>query len=354
MLRSLQLTNFRSHRSLSLALDGGLHVIRGPNGVGKTNALEAAYLLLNGRTVDGRPPVSCVTDGETDLAVAGDLAGRSFAVTAPSGAKFPHFVMDRKKVTRPYYAEHVGHRAVFFSNQELNVVYLEPQLRRDFLDEHLDLADSDFSTLRADYGKVVRSRNKLLAMVAEGRADPADLDFWDRQVAELGAKYLAKRRELAGWLASRLPTAQAWLGAKHDLCLQYVTKVPQGDGAAAWLLAYLRENRQRDVLIGRTCAGPHVDDLALLAGPKREPAAKRLSRGECKAAFLGLKFLAAQFVEARDPGRETVYLLDDLFSELDPRRCRLALDAVAQKQVLVTVQDGVFPDLERKFAVTDL
>lgn len=353
MIHSLQLSFFRSHRDVSIQFEGGLHVVRGQNGAGKTNILEAIYLLLNGRTFDGRPPAACITDEATDMAVMGNVGTRYFGITASREAKFPSFVVDRKKVTRPFYFQHIGHRAVFFSNQELNVIYQEPQLRRDFLDEHLDLADPTFGPLRADYTKVVRSRNKLLAMVAEHRADPADLEFWDAKVATLGACYGAARRSLVDWLFQRLPLADTVL-AQQGLAVEYISKIPRDEEAASWILSYLRQNRDRDILLGRTCVGPHLDDLALFAGATREPIAQRLSRGECKSAFLALKFLAVAFVEEKNPGRETIYLLDDLFSELDPRRCRWALDAVEQKQVFVTVQDGVMPDLKRKSIITDL
>ena len=344
MLSRLELSDFRSHASFSLEPAAGLTVLRGQNGSGKTNALDAAYLLLNARAYGGRAVPSLVRDGAAGFSVSGDVDGRRFTAAAEASGRSANFLVDRRRVTRPAYLAASATRAAYFSNQELNVLYLEPGLRRDFLDEHLDLADPSFSGLKSDYAKVVRHRNKLLGMVAERRASPEDLGFWDAKVASLGARYGARRRELADFLSANARRAEAFFDAAPGLSVSYASKVP-AEGAEAWILGYLKENRERDVILGRTCAGPHVDDLSVTAGPRAEPVGERLSRGECKAVFLALKFLAAEFLAARRPGERLVYLLDDLFSELDPRRCRRALEWTEGSQAVVTAQDGIFPDL---------
>lgn len=113
------------------------------------------------------------------------------------------------------------------------------------------------------------------------------------------------------------------LEEKYRLSFTYATKIRFEDIETS-MLRYLQENRERDIITGHTYIGPHLDDFqCTIAGGI--PSKEYLSRGENKSILIGLKFILIEFIEKMSK-KETLLLLDDLFSELDSGHIRSILD----------------------------
>lgn len=121
------------------------------------------------------------------------------------------------------------------------------------------------------------------------------------------------------------------------LSFQYSTKI-DFENIESGMLRYLRENRERDIITGHTYIGPHLDDFQCVLSPHNIQSNSYLSRGENKTILIGLKFLLIEFIE-QSSKKETILLLDDLFSELDAEHITSLLMRAGNRQLFITTQN---------------
>ena len=348
MLSRLVLTDFRNHADLTLEPAPGFVVLTGENGAGKTNVLEAVSLLAPGRGLR-RAALSDVArqGGSGGFGIAATLADAGSAVEIATGAAAT--APDRRVVR----IQGAGASAATLS-EWLTVLWLTPAMdrlfvepageRRRFLDR-LTLALAPGHGLDATrYDAAMRARNRLLG--EEGAPDPAWLDALEVQMAEHGTAIQTARRETVALLDARLADEPDGPFARAGLTLEGW----QGD--AARLLADLRQGRARDAAAGRTLAGPHRTDLAVVHLAKRQAAALA-STGEQKALLLGMVLAHADLVAERT-GQPPVLLLDEVAAHLDPLRRAALFDRLAVRgQVWMTgTEEALFDGIGAATRVT--
>jgi DNA replication and repair protein RecF len=341
----VELVDFRNHDSLTVDLPGGVSVLVGANGVGKTNLLEAiGYLATLGSHRVGQD--SSLVRAGTDAALIRAVAireGRRVQVDVEirpgsgvrgrvNGAAVPR-ARDVLGVVR----------ATMFAPEDLGLVRGDPEERRRFLDLLATQRLPRYLGSRQDYDRVLRQRNTLLRS-AGGRlpaAGLATLDVWDEKLAAAGAEIWAERLRLVALLTPLVTQAYQQLAASDDLVeAAYVSSLggsAELDPDPAKLGQALRErllaDRPREVERGVTLSGPHRDDLALTL--RALPARTHASHGEAWSLALALRLGAHRLLA--DEGEEPVLLLDDVFAELDRRRReRVAEVTAAAEQALVT------------------
>jgi DNA replication and repair protein RecF len=350
-VRRLELVDFRSYQRVFVEFEAGPAVLVGPNGVGKTNLVEAlGYLATLGshRVAIDAPLVRA---GAERAVVRAEMIneGRELLVELqiePGRANKAR--LGRAPATRP--RDILGAlKLVLFAPEDIALVRGDPDGRRKFLDELLVARQPRMAGVRADYERVVKQRNALLRTayltkrVRGAGGDLSTLDVWDAHLAQHGAKLWAARLELAATLAPLVTTAyEAVAAGKGAAGLAYVSKTPAPDGAdlEKVLAEAIRERRPAEIERGVTLVGPHRDDLALTLGDL--PAKGYASHGESWSVALALRLAAYELLRAG--GSEPVLALDDVFAELDTgRRERLADLVSGAEQVLVTcaVDDDV-------------
>jgi DNA replication and repair protein RecF len=358
-LRRLAVTDFRSWESAELDLRPGVTVLVGPNGVGKTNLVEAAGYLatLGSHRVATDAPL--VRRGAARALVRGLVVhqGRELAVEleiAPGRANRAR--VNRAPVAKPRDVLGIL-RTVLFAPEDLALVRGDPGERRRFLDDLLVSRYPRYAAVRSDYDRVLRQRSALLK-TARGGGDLRTLDVWDGHLARHGAALLAGRLELVTAIAPLAVDAFAEVAPTSDpIALAYRSGI-EGELPAsaaeleALLLDAMGRVRRQEVERGVCLVGPHRDDLELRLGDG--PAKGYASHGESWALALALRLASYRLLCADDV--EPVLVLDDVFAELDTRR-RSALAEVARRaeQVLITaavaedVPDGLDGD---RFAVS--
>ena len=350
-LRRLAVVDFRSWEAAELDLEPGVTVLVGPNGVGKTNLVEAVGYLatLGSHRVSGDGPL--VRRGADQALVRGTVVhqGRELTVEleiAPGRA-------NRARVNRapaPRARDVLGIlRTVLFAPEDLALVRGDPAERRRFLDDLLVSRRPRLAAVRADYDRVLKQRSALLKTARAGArgGDLSTLDVWDGHLARHGAALLAARLDLVDLLAGPAAAAFAEVAPSSDpITLAYRGSVGEGelprsaDELEPLLLDALARVRRQEVERGVCLVGPHRDDLELRLGPG--PAKGYASHGESWALALALRLACYRLLCADDV--EPVLILDDVFAELDERRRRaLAGVAARAEQVLVTaaVDDDV-------------
>jgi DNA replication and repair protein RecF len=347
-VRRLELVDFRSYERVELDLDPGVSVLVGPNGVGKTNLVEAlGYVAtLGSHRVAVDAPL--VRAGAAAAVVRCHIVhdGRELQVELEIVAgKANRARLNRSPVRRA--RDVLGAlRLVLFAPEDLELVRGDPSGRRQFLDDLLVQRQPRYAGVRADYERVVKQRNALLRtsyLARKTGSSPSStalstLDVWDTHLARHGAELLAGRLELVTALSPHVSKAYDAVAAGRGAAgIAYRASIDALDAVRpaleSSLLDALREARPSEVERGVTLVGPHRDDLTLTLGPL--PARGYASHGESWSFALALRLAAYDLLRA--DGIEPVLALDDVFAELDTgRRDRLAGLVGGASQLLVT------------------
>jgi DNA replication and repair protein RecF len=341
----LEVVDFRNHDGAAVELPAGVSVLVGPNGVGKTNLLEAVgYLATLGSHRVGQD-ASLIRAGAASAVIraAVQRAGRRLLVDLElrqgtgvrgrvNGAPVPR-ARDLLGVVR----------ATVFAPEDLGLVRGDPEERRRFLDTLATQRLPRYHGSRQDYDRVLRQRNTLLRSAA-GRLPAsglATLEVWDEKLAAAGAELWSERLRLVAALTPRVELAYQRLAGRDDLVeIAYVSSVagaapadPDPVKLAQALRERLAADRGREVERGLTLSGPHRDDLTL--GLRGLPARTHASHGEAWSLALALRLGSHRLLA--EEGEEPVLLMDDVFAELDrQRRDRVAEAALAAEQSIVT------------------
>jgi DNA replication and repair protein RecF len=336
-VRRLRLTDFRSYAMGEVEVGARLVALTGENGAGKTNLLEAVSLLAPGRGLRGATLSEMArADGPGGFAVSarmddGNEIGTGTIPTAP----------ERRQVR----VNGAAHPAATLA-ERMSVLWLTPAMdrlfaegagaRRRFLDRLVLALHPGHGHHATRYEAAMRARNKLLAE-PEG-ADGAWLAALEAGMAEHGAAIARARADVVAALGDRLAAAPDGPFARAALMLEGWVG---GD-----LAAELRTGRGRDAAAGRTLAGPHRADLAVVHVAKRQAAALA-STGEQKALLIGIVLAHAALVAERR-GRPPVLLLDEVAAHLDPvRRAALfgRLEAAGGQAWMTGTEPALFAGL---------
>ncbi len=347
-LTRLELANFRSYLELNISLRTGLTIAYGANGAGKSNLLEAAYLLAIGKSYRASIERELVRwdaaatgsyaiiaghvireDAEIELRVGLDCAGGINTV-----AKRIRVNGVAKRA-----ADMVGALgAVLFTAEDIDLVFGSPQARRRYLDIMLAQLGGQYVHALQRYQRVLTQRNALLRAIREGRAGDDELAYWDASLCAEGAVVLGERYDTMQRLAPLAIEAFDRLEATDKLGVTYAATVPfDARPTRESFAAALERVRGSERAAGMTLIGPHRDDLKITMNGVEM--AKHASRGQARLAALGLRVAEARLIEERR-GDPPVVLLDDVLSELDDRRRGLVLEeAVRNHQTIVTTAE---------------
>lgn len=169
-------------------------------------------------------------------------------------------------------------RSVVFSPFDMNLAYLSPSLRREYMDALLDRAYSQFSLTRRAYEQVLRQRNALLKAIRDEGARSDDLAFWDEKFASTAERYLLYRERWITFVKENIHEITSLL-PHYTLHFTYSTKI-DSERPRECILEYLHAKRERDIITGHTYIGPHLDDFywSVIIDGKAYPTSEYLSR----------------------------------------------------------------------------
>jgi DNA replication and repair protein RecF len=324
----------RSLDRVRIELGSGIVSLVGPNGVGKTNFLEALYFALTGRsfrTADRRDLIPFGGSFARAEATVRDEDGVERRLLASvSRTEGRRHLLDAGPADPATLARNRPPVAVF-SPDRLALIKGPPAERRAHLDRFVAARWPIRGDLRRRFGQALAQRNALVARLAAGHGAPAQLDVWDATFAEAAATLVSARAAAVAELTGPFAVAAAELGLEGGAKVEYA---PRAEGSAAEIRAGLVERREADLRLGRTSWGPHLDELKIGTGGR---SLRRYgSQGQQRSALLALLFAERDaLLEARQVA--PLLLLDDVMSELDPgRRERLVERLATGGQALIT------------------
>jgi DNA replication and repair protein RecF len=317
---SVQLRDFRTYARAEAHLGEGLTVVHGPNGVGKSNLLEALYFGCTGRSPRTRNERELVRFGTQAARVVVGLADGPRAHELSVGfepGQPKRMSSDGAPVERLTDVEARPLLSVFFPDR-LELLKGAPAVRRAHLDQFVAAVWPARAGDRRAYSRVLSQRNALIAGIRAGRASRASISTWDGQLARHALILREHRAAAVEHLAEPFVERASQLGLTGVASLDYRPRSRAAD--VDELVAELQARLPGDLERGFSTHGPHRDELALL----RDGRELRLygSQGEQRLALLAL-LLAERSVLARERRRTPLMLLDDVMSELDAERREL-------------------------------
>jgi DNA replication and repair protein RecF len=336
LVTAIEARPVRSLDQVRVELEPGIVSVVGPNGVGKTNLVEALYFALTGRsfrTSDRRdliPFGASLARAEATVRDADGLERRLLASVSRSEGR--RHLLDGSPADPATLARNRPPVAVFAPDR-LSLIKGPPSERRAHLDGFAAARWPSRGELRKRYGQALAQRNALLSRLAGGFGSPAQLDVWDASLADAAAPLVAARDEAIAELSEPFTAAASELGLE-GASLAYA---PRAAGSAEEIRVGLEQHREQDVRMGRSSWGPHLDEFKMAAVDR---SLRRYgSQGQQRAALLALLFAEREvLLNARQV--TPLLLLDDVMSELDPgRRERLVRRLGDGGQALITAAD---------------
>jgi DNA replication and repair protein RecF len=328
-------------------------VVHGDNAEGKSNLLEAIYLLAIGKSYRAGTERELVSWEAADAGgyaiIAGTVQRADGVVELRIGldcAKQASGVQKRIRINGVprRAADLVGALgAVLFSAEDIELVFGSPQGRRRYLDVMLSQLGGHYIQALQRYQRVLTQRNHLLRNLRDGRAGEDELTFWNESLCTEGAEVLGARFDALQRLAPLVAESFERLEGRGRLTAEYQATVAFDTRPTPTDLAEaLEKTKAQERAMAMTVVGPHRDDLRLSLGGIEM--AKHASRGQARLATLALRMAEGELLREQR-GDAPVLLLDDVLSELDPNRRALVLDEGARyPQALVSTADlGLLP-----------
>jgi DNA replication and repair protein RecF len=355
VLKFLFLQNFRNKARAEFSFSDKLNLVVGPNGRGKTNLLEAIFLLSIGKSFRADKDDQMIRLGESVGRVGGrvwDDKGESseetrleVVINSGGGVWQKRFSVNGVSRRRNVFAGML--RAVVFLPTDLEIVIGQPGVRRRFLDDVLEQVDSEYALALITYTKALRQRNALLERAQEmGVRDEKNFSYWDELLISNG-KVVAQRRE----------EFISFINGKEREFFGFEVVYDKSEISEERLAKY----RQAEMGAGVTLVGPHRDEVLILNhelginnhgveldsrppiavegrlhGNDRGVAVKNFaSRGEQRLVVLELRLAQIAYIEKRT-GARPLLLLDDIFSELDEGHVRQVIQMLPGYQCVIT------------------
>ena len=344
VITKLSIRNFRNIASLELEPGDGVNVIYGDNAQGKTNLVEALFLLTGQKSFRQTKESEFVRFGEKK----GEISARFFAggreqevsLTLEGGkrsALLNGLPLGVGELTGRFFA-------VVFSPAELSLVRDGPSQRRGFLDSAITQVMPRYQKTMSDLSRALFQRNSLLSdMARHPGMDDSLLAVWDRSFAKLSYSIINAR---ARFLARLAPFGEEIYrgisGGKESFSVAYQCSIPGEWGAVpeeegeAVILSALERSRREDLKNGCTTVGPHRDDMDLRVNGISARAFG--SKGQQRSCALTLKLAECRLIQ-EVAGEQPVILLDDVLSELDKTRKQYLLSGLASGQLFITCCD---------------
>ncbi len=321
-LKKLNLTNFRNYFQLELDFDHRPAILVGNNAAGKSNFLEAIYLLSATKSLRVETEDELIKEGQDFARVEGfaENGGETellIIINRPTEeVSFKKKVMVNGISRRT--VDFIGNLpAVIFYPSDINMVTGSPSLRRWHLDLGLAQIDPAYKKALTAYEKFLTARNRVLKRIREGHGRADELNFWTDGLIKEGKAISDKRYEFFEYINS--------------------LKEPLGDFRFEYkpsevTMERLVQTNSREVAAAATLIGPHRDDFDMLLSYRN--LAHFGSRGEQRTATLAFKLAQLEYM-AKILGTRPILLLDDVFSELDAEHRAHVVEIVSKQQTII-------------------
>ncbi len=335
-ISNLKLTNFRNYETLNLDLQNGLNIIYGENGSGKSNLVEAIYLLALTKSFRLNNDKNLIQKTKESANIEGKIwKGNDYSLykvnISNDGKKVE---IDNNKINK--ISEYVTKiQIIIFYPRDTELINSSPSERRRVLNIEISQIFKEYMLLLSNYNKILKQRNAYLKQLyLYGNASREYLDILTKKLVENGKKINKYRQEFINNINENITEVYQKIFEKGTLKVRYLSNYNKTEKE---LLDIYRKNYSKEMAFGKTLIGIHHDDFEfILDGNKLKEWG---SQGQMKNAILSFKLAEIKII--KEIIKEyPILILDDLFSELDNKKVLNILQVLNEEvQTFITTTD---------------
>lgn len=332
MIKELKLVNFRNFSEKTINNFEIKNFIIWENWKWKTNILEALSILWNNSIIKLNLEDLVKKWEDYFFIEIKDNKNNTFSFYYSKNDKKKKYMINNNKTSKKKFIEK-SYSCVIFSPIVMNMMYLSPNLRRDFLDEILKSSYKEYDFLLKEYKKILKSRNSFLKAINEKKAKIEELDFWNNKFIAITSEIYKYRFKISNFLEESIINTKEYFSWKIlNIDFEYKTKVDK-ENIEFSIKNYLSTNIQRDIILWKTQIWPHVDDFEIKVDWIN--LINFASRWETKSIIIYLKLLEWIFIEKKT-GKKPILIIDDLLSELDKNHKDMLIEKIMYYQTFIS------------------
>ena len=323
-ISSLKLLNFRNYESLELKFSPKVNIIYGQNGMGKTNIIEAIYMLGLTKTFRSNNDEIVIKKGKNIAKIEGTIKNQilnNYKIIISNAGK--RIKIDNNKIVKiSDYITKVN--IILFNPDDLKMIKDTPSTRRKLLNIEISSINGEYLLLLTNYNKVLKQRNAYLKALSKKKEYDDDfLSILTNQLVTLGIKIMLIRDEFINNINSYISNIYYEITHKGILKIKYKSEFKGKDKGT--LLKMFQKNISREIILGKTLFGIQHDDFEFKID--NEIVKEFSSVGEQKNSIISFKLAEIKNIENK-LHKKPILLLDDLFSELDEEKINNILSLI--------------------------
>jgi DNA replication and repair protein RecF len=327
ILKSITLTNYKSFSAKTVNLDPKINCFIGPNGVGKSNVLDAIYHLSFGKSYFNPISSQNIKHGEDFFAIKGLYRNESKEeVVIINFKKNDKKVIKRNNKKYEKFSDHIGFiPLVIISPSDRNLIAEGSDIRRKFIDSVISQSDKKYLENLINYNKILTQRNSLLKLFFKNKKfDKQTIQVYDSQLESIGEKIHIKRKIfLNDFVPVFKDKYKSISNNNEEVDIKYKTDLEFDK-----LSVLLQNNLEKDMFLQYTSKGIHKDDLIFNIN---DYSVKKFgSQGQQKSLLIALKLAQFDFLKSQNKNNP-ILLLDDIFDKLDNKRVKQLIQLVNKK-----------------------
>lgn len=355
-----EIDGFKNLSGVSFAPDPKYNIILGSNAQGKTNLLEAMWILSGCKSFRGSKEKDYISLGgnrmSSKIKIQDSVREQKISFEMTKGVNSPkiiHLNGVKQKGTKALFDVF---KCIAFIPDDTEIIKGSPEKRRNFVDMAASQINPSFMVHLAKSNMILNQRNALLKDIFQNNTSAEILEIWDRQASSEGTfvsymrnEYIAKINEICGRLYEIIS------GGKEKLELEYKSNVfrsedfelPCDEAAFDRYYAKLCESREYDIRTGSTHSGVNRDEIIIkINGVSAKDFG---SQGQIKSAALVMKLAQAEIFMKKSKDAPVIFL-DDVMGELDESRQKFVLDMIKDMQVFLTTpnESALLPEIKGK------
>ncbi|NLG89457.1 MAG: DNA replication/repair protein RecF [Clostridiaceae bacterium] len=340
-IKRLYLRNFRNYSEDSIDFAYNTSLIYGDNAQGKTNIIEALFMISTGKSHRTNNLNELVKHGENYFRILLDFEDNGYdqniEIKYVKGKRKELFINGVKK---DRISDMLGVvPSVLFSPESILYIKGSPGERRRIMDIVLCQVNKDYLINLQRYNRIIKNKNIVLKQLQVGRNEKEQLDIWDEEAALTGFKIIKERHILAEELENRMNEIMEGISeGRERIKIQYKTfkEIDKIQNGYKDLLETITNNREKEIETGISMYGPHRDDMEILLNGKS--ARTYCSQGQQRSIALSLCVAVMGLMEEK-LGKKTLLLFDDVMSELDEKRQKFLLELIGNSQTVITTTE---------------
>ncbi len=336
-LKLLKLTNFRNYERISFQPSEKINILYGKNGSGKTNIVEAIYILALTKSFRTLNDKNLMKKSEEFFKLEGNFCQENkkinFKILVDSKGKTVFIDNDKIKLLSDYISKI---NIILFNPSDLKLIKDSPSVRRKYLNIEISQYDKNYLFYLNDYNKLLKQRNSYIKQLSLNFNNSFEyLDILTEKLISKGLKVYEYRKKFVDKINNLIGIYYKKIALSDNILIKY--KSHYKDMSVDKLLEIYKKNRMRELNFGKTLIGVHLDDFDIYLEDSNIKGFG--SEGQQKNAIISIKFAEVDIFKEKT-GLYPILILDDIFSELDSEKINNILNILPQDmQTFITTTE---------------